>query len=1567
MTYIDYGDSYLTTLNALATKQITAYADENSNNQSLVLASSSNVHVQVTDNLLVGTDEDLFLSINKSSNVVYLALPGSNIDINNLQVVGEANRTLLSTDKSEGLFVEPQTTFMDDTYFQGDIKSVGNLIGKTMNMWTNNGIAQNDVSEIGYGFRITSNQQLELVKFTKFSDNNSVLKKIAVFGSYTTANQSNSDTSYLVFDGMNGLSASGDSNIGLITSNLTLQGETVLHGVLRPNTANLTDLGTFTSSFSNLFLNSNSHVYFGSNTIGFNNGVFSIKDSANSNAVISAVVNSSNMSIVSHLIPTQNEAYDLGSSAYRFKDLYLSGNTIDLGGLKLKKDSNNNLEISNAQGLSIVGDLNFTGSLLQNNVSVSTGGGGGGSGIGWASTVSGAISTNSNVGIGTSNPAAALHVVGKTFTTNQVLGHSNDTSNAPAFSWTDDSNTGIYNPAADTVAFVTNGVERLRVLSDGKVGIGLSNPSTELQVNGTINATAFTGTTITTLSNAANWSSNVTSSNVVTANWSSNNLFTKTGGTISGATSINNILTTSSNYVSSISGHTFSNNLMTNGVKQSFSIPFTQPAVNASGSNNIVSLALVTNGGWGNPFTVQLSGNANESITQQKYIFNSTLKMDNLTWYKLPCDKNFIYDVNSFVPRLLARRNGVDVEIALAREAGNQYSGQPNMKAFIETIDNNFGITLSNTSTATYTVDNTGYNAFQYLSPNNSNETIITTGSNTIFTSARFLLSNDITCTGKITTNNQLLGRSGDSLNAPGFSWTDDSNTGIYHPAADTVAFVTNGVERLRILSDGKVGVGVSNPSVDFEIKGSAKITSNLEILGNVYISGTTTAVNSTAVTIDDNILTLNDGASYLSSLQAGIEINRGAGYSNYMFVYDETSKDFKTGAQGALQSVATRDETVGNLTIPYYNSTSKVYTSCNLFTYNNGRLGVGLSNPSNTLHIYNSNAVNIQLESPTAKTTIWANDDGKSYFQTSNDLFFGQIGTITNPRMYLTSAGNLGVGVMTPTKGKLEVSGNISVLKSGEARYHLYNNGLVTEWMFGQKSGSSHNFTVSRVASAVENDCFSIASNGNVGVGTTTPGYLFDVAGEARVQSNLYIGMDSTDSNSLYTTGKITFGGPFGDTGYNHAQIACRRYLATGENSELIIAKYNDIDGLSGPDRIRLRAGALAFDTYDSAITTLSNNDTDLRSSNIRMYIKGDGNVGIGTTTPSEVLHVVGKTFTTNQMLGYSNDSSSIPSFSWTDDSNTGMFHPAVDSLGLSTNGVERLRVVSTGNVGIGTTTPSEVLHVVGKTFTTNQVLGYSNDNVNAPGFSWTDDSNTGMFHPAVDSLGLVTNGVERFRVVSTGNVGIGTTAPSARLEVAGDVKVTSTGIQIASDNTYFVIDDNVTSRFGLIKKSGLSGAYACTSNDNLIFGALNSTTLKDVGVSNFTEHMRIGGTSGNVGIGTNSPTYKLHVNGTIYSSSDVIAYSDARIKTDLENIQDSLYKITQINGYTFTRIDTGARQAGVVAQELEQVLPEAVYTDNDGYKSVAYGNISALLIEAIKELNAKLDNVIEKNNLIV
>ena len=97
----------------------------------------------------------------------------------------------------------------------------------------------------------------------------------------------------------------------------------------------------------------------------------------------------------------------------------------------------------------------------------------------------------------------------------------------------------------------------------------------------------------------------------------------------------------------------------------------------------------------------------------------------------------------------------------------------------------------------------------------------------------------------------------------------------------------------------------------------------------------------------------------------------------------------------------------------------------------------------------------------------------------------------------------------------------------------------------------------------------------------------------------------------------------------------------------------------------------------------------------------------------------------------------------------------------------------------------------------------------------------------------------------------------------------------------------------------------------------------------------------------------------GTFTATGDICAYSDASLKTNVQTIEGAMGKVDAIRGVTFDRLADGSTSTGVIAQELESVLPEAVQTDENGVKMVAYGNVTGLLIEALKELKAEVESL--------
>ena len=113
----------------------------------------------------------------------------------------------------------------------------------------------------------------------------------------------------------------------------------------------------------------------------------------------------------------------------------------------------------------------------------------------------------------------------------------------------------------------------------------------------------------------------------------------------------------------------------------------------------------------------------------------------------------------------------------------------------------------------------------------------------------------------------------------------------------------------------------------------------------------------------------------------------------------------------------------------------------------------------------------------------------------------------------------------------------------------------------------------------------------------------------------------------------------------------------------------------------------------------------------------------------------------------------------------------------------------------------------------------------------------------------------------------------------------------------------------------------------------------------------------SKNVGIGLTNPTHKLEVDGTISASGEITAYSDERLKENIEKIDSPLDKVLNMRGILYNKIGETEQKMGLIAQEVQEVIPQVV---NEGeYLSISYGNLVGLLIEAIKELKDEVNNL--------
>jgi hypothetical protein len=146
------------------------------------------------------------------------------------------------------------------------------------------------------------------------------------------------------------------------------------------------------------------------------------------------------------------------------------------------------------------------------------------------------------------------------------------------------------------------------------------------------------------------------------------------------------------------------------------------------------------------------------------------------------------------------------------------------------------------------------------------------------------------------------------------------------------------------------------------------------------------------------------------------------------------------------------------------------------------------------------------------------------------------------------------------------------------------------------------------------------------------------------------------------------------------------------------------------------------------------------------------------------------------------------------------------------------------------------------------------------------------------------------------------------------------------------------------------------------------NSSTLK-ANIYNGTTWDAVGGSAAgsNTHVQYNSGGNFAGSSGLVYNGTNltcggnIIANSDEKLKTNIETIPNALEKVISLRGVEYDRTDlaNNPHQIGVIAQEVEKIIPEVVFEGEDGIKSVAYGNLVGLLIEAVKELKSEVDQL--------
>ena len=683
----------------------------------------------------------------------------------------------------------------------------------------------------------------------------------------------------------------------------------------------------------------------------------------------------------------------------------------------------------------------------------------------------------------------------------------------------------------------------------------------------------------------------------------------------------------------------------------------------------------------------------------------------------------------------------------------------------------------------------------------------------------------------------------------------------------------TNNLARMTVTAAGSVGIGTTAPTNIFTVVGGDALINGVRVGASANTNQNTVVGNGSMSSLTTGSGNSAFGAGALSALTTG-QSNTSLGRNSQN---GTSTGQFSTSVgYNALQYGNHSNDTV----VGAQSLSSAVYASGGANTV----LGAGAMTAVTSA----SNNVAVGYQSGTTLTSG------------ANNVVIGTNVTVPNPAgnyqlnigntIYADmSAGNVGIGTTAPVRllhvnGPMRLqpaalpgtpaAGDIAVDSSSSNALKWYNG---TSWQ-----------TVNTVSGSLSSVSSISNSSGNITLAPAT--------GTGSVIVNSGLAATSSTTGALSVTGGV---GVSGDI-YAGNSINAGTTLSVGTNGFI-----PQLYGSSAS------SGSIKIDGTSNAT-----------KGNVLLASAGGG-VGIGTTSPAYALDVVGtiqssvgvRTGWVSSQLSYNNAHID--------------FNDSSKYIGFGTNSLDRMRIDSSGNVGIGTTLPTALIDVKvpvgGGTlssfhrsdglqigyFSTNDsftnTFAWGNNGGGTYNFTVDGSGNTSaasfasgnsfyLSAPVLNSMAIKTGGTERMRVDSTENVGIGTTAPGSTLEVSRSsaASSSSTGISLttptnlATDSSWIGLNNRGTIGYDGSRQSldlGAAAAKIITFDTN------------GIGVAN--ERMRID-LAGNVGIGTTGPALKFDVGGSAIFRGPTVG-----------GIDGELYYDTASHSYQFYNSGAAAWQA--------------------------------------------------------
>jgi hypothetical protein len=638
----------------------------------------------------------------------------------------------------------------------------------------------------------------------------------------------------------------------------------------------------------------------------------------------------------------------------------------------------------------------------------------------------------------------------------------------------------------------------------------------------------------------------------------------------------------------------------------------------------------------------------------------------------------------------------------------------------------------------------------------------------------------------------------------------------------------------------------------------------------------------------------------------------------------------------------------------------------------------------------------------------------GKSVNLDASDNATFPAGTVALPS--ITTSGDTNTGVWFPAADTVAVS------TAGTERMRIDSSGNVG---IGSVNGLDKLHVYEEVNSAIATQLLLQ----NQGAGSNTAGIAFQVTSLAEAALTVYAPKAAIiqERTASYGRGPIKFmqdnaadADPF-DAGDEVMRIDSSGNVGIGTSSpssalsvarssgEAVISISNSGTASSWLTLSPGSSGVGYIHNTGNTSTVFTTNGAEA------MRIDSSGNVGIGTSSPQSSLQVSGAMpvsptgngihmgiTSSNTCMQFNAGSGNVSlidfSTSGTDSLGRLLYDNTSNYLSIGTNSAERMRIDSSGNVGIGTTTTTRaVLNIDTDGSNTAKGYGLALTNTAGGGATWALQCgdyavNNGTF--TIRQTGI--SGTTRFAIDTSGNVGIGTTSPANTLDVTGTIGAIN--VSSSTGTNYAKVQVNNTGgsfQFGIENSAGSN--YGAPAYSRVLW---NDGAYPNVFYTNSTERMRID-SSGNLLVGTTNALAKLTlswpsasqqgfvlqaadvsfagspiifynsasgISGYIGQTTSTISYntsSDYRLKEAIAPMTGALAKVALLKPCTYKWKVDGSDGQGFIAHELQVVVPECIAGEKDALnedgsikpQGIDTSFLVATLTAAIQELKAIID----------